>query len=175
MNQHNIDQLVTKFWNGETSLEEEAALSEYFAYNEVPEKYLAVASYFDTLNEPEPELSSDFDQRILAEIQGKKPRNGRIVMLRPFVQAVAVVAAIFLLALVFINPGDDGQLTGTSTAVTEENVLHDPQVFEAFQQTRSALFMVSSKLNQGREQSLKLTKFNEVQDNLKSDSDEETN
>ncbi|MFT4678798.1 MAG: hypothetical protein ACI84C_002638 [Flavobacteriales bacterium] len=174
LNQHNIDLLVDKFWKGETSLEEEAALSDYFTFNEVPDKYEGVASYFALLGEEDDALGHDFDSKILDEIQGKTKKGGAVVFFKPFFQAVAAIAAIFVIGFFVATNTDDP--TGPSAAsVIHENVLQDPNVFEAFEQTRSALFLVSSKLNKGHEQSLKLSKFNDAQQNLKSDSDEKDN
>lgn len=177
LNQHNIDQLVEKFWRGETSLEEEATLSEFFAYNEIPEKYEGAAAYFEMINEENMslELDASFDEKILAEIEGKSKPKGAIVYLKPFFQAAAAVAAVLVLTLLVTSNNNDNTLDASSTAASDENVLHDPQVYEAFEQTRSALFMVSSKLNKGHDQSLKLSKFNEAQQTLKSDSDEKDN
>lgn len=174
LNQHNIDLLVDKFWQGETTLEEEAALRNYFAFNEVSEKYEGVASYFALLGQEDLALGHDFDSKILDEIQGKSKKGGVVVFFKPFFQAVAAVAAIFVIGF-FVADSSYGPNGPATASAVHENVLQDPDVFQAFEQTRSALFLVSSKLNKGHEQSLKLNKFNQAQQNLKSDSDEKDN
>ena len=46
MTNKELDQLLAKYWNAESTLEEEAQLSAYFSSNEVSDDYSEVALLF---------------------------------------------------------------------------------------------------------------------------------
>jgi len=47
MDYHSIEELIRRFWLGETSLEEENTLKEYFLYNQnPPQAFQVAADYF---------------------------------------------------------------------------------------------------------------------------------
>jgi len=48
---HNIDDLLDKYWDGETSLEDEKSLRQYFCSNDIDESHLAYRDLFDWATE----------------------------------------------------------------------------------------------------------------------------
>ena len=99
-----INQLLDRYWNGETSLEEEKILRTFFSQDELPAElkpYQALFSY--ETNEGEQEtLADDFDQKMMALIEDEyteKPNKTKVVSLterlKPLFKAAAIVA-IFL-------------------------------------------------------------------------------
>ena len=72
-----IEQLLEKYWNCETSVEEEQILRSFFRQKELPEHLLRYKSLFAYQEaEKDIKLGDDFDSRILAEIErpvGKTP------------------------------------------------------------------------------------------------------
>jgi hypothetical protein len=64
-----IEQLLEKYWNCETSVEEEQILRSFFRQKELPEHLLRYKSLFAYQEaEKDIKLGDDFDSRILAEI-----------------------------------------------------------------------------------------------------------
>lgn len=153
LNHHNIHEMLEKFWAGETSLSEEKALKEFFAYNNPPEGSEEMAAYFALINE-QPEVSPSFDEKILAQIEEKQTP---VFRMRTFWRATAVAASIALVASIFIF--NDNQPAGITQA--------DPDVQEAFEQTKSALFMISTELNEGQNHASRLVKFHDAQATIK--------
>ncbi len=99
-----INQLLDRYWKGETSLEEEKILRTFFSQDELPAElkpYQALFSY--EMGEAKiEELGDDFDQKMMAMIEDeytKQPNKAKVISLterlKPLFKAAAVVA-IFL-------------------------------------------------------------------------------
>ena len=101
-----INQLLDRYWKGETSLEEEEILRAFFSQDELPAElkpYQALFSY--EMGEAKQEaLGDDFDQKMMAMIEDeytKKPHKAKVISLterlKPLFKAAAVVAIILTL------------------------------------------------------------------------------
>ena len=101
-----INQLLDRYWKGETSLEEEEILCAFFSQDELPAElkpYQALFSY--EMGEAKQEtLGDDFDQKMMAMIEDeytKEPNKAKVVSLterlKPLFKAAAVVAIILTL------------------------------------------------------------------------------
>jgi hypothetical protein len=70
MNEEELKRLIEKYYNGESTEEEESALRDYFRKGNIPEGYeaekLIFSYYTESAELPEPSL--DFEARILAGI-----------------------------------------------------------------------------------------------------------
>lgn len=99
-----IDQLLERYWKGETSLEQEQILRSFFSQKSVPEqlrKYIDLFTYEQS--EPKTDvLGKDFDERVMAMIAEPPTVKARIVTLKqrlaPLYKAAAVVAIILTLS-----------------------------------------------------------------------------
>ena len=98
-----INQLLERYWNCETSLEEEGILHAFFSQKDVPaelRQYQPLFAY-QQLEAKEKHLGADFDNRLLAIIEEDEPIKvkARTITLtqrlKPLFKAAAVVA-IFL-------------------------------------------------------------------------------
>lgn len=101
-----IEQLVERYFQCETSLEEEQILRTFFSQKDVPaalEPYRSLFVYEQS--EPkEDRLGEDFDQRILALIEEDQPKvKARVITMeqrfRPLLRAAAVVGVILTIGL----------------------------------------------------------------------------
>ena len=98
-----INQLLERYWNCETSLEEEGILRAFFSQKDVPaelRQYQPLFAY-QQLEAKEKHLDADFDNRLLAMIEEDEPIKVKArpitltQRLKPLFKAAAVVA-IFL-------------------------------------------------------------------------------
>ena len=93
-----IEQLLERYWQGETTLQEENILRSFFSQQDIPEhlqKYKALFTY-----EKEEPLGDDFDTRILEMIGENEPKAKTVTLisrLKPLFKAAAVVAIILTL------------------------------------------------------------------------------
>lgn len=96
-----IEQLLKRYWQCETSLEEEAQLRAFFSGSDVPAHLLRYKELFvyEQLQQ-EVHLGEDFDARVLAEIEVPVVKAKRLTLAARFIplfKAAAVVATILSL------------------------------------------------------------------------------
>ena len=100
-----IEQLLERYWDCETSVEEERILRDFFAQAEVPAHLAVHKSLFEYQRaEAAVGLSDDFDARVLAQVEQTEPtvRARRLTLsrrLRPLFRAAAAVAIVSLLGM----------------------------------------------------------------------------
>ena len=160
MNDRDIDILLQKYLECDSSVEEEIFLKEYFSQNDIPEVLLPYKSFFIYLKEQsEPALNADFDEKILALVsgEGKKTPDKK-----PLFAQIMKVAAVALICLMM------GGIAGYFTNREDKKTIYtdtfsDPK--EALRVIQGAVIAVSFNLQEGREESMKamskLNKFDE--------------
>lgn len=151
-----IEQLIDRYFDGETSLQEEQILRSFFSQNEVPAELAPYKDLFRYEQVAAKEgLGDDFDVRMM-EILEQQPvvkarRVSLTARLKPFFRAAAVVAVI-------LTVGNAAQHSFTAPATEDYNydgytdTYTDPTA--AYQQVSSALEMVSEGISKGQEQKL---------------------
>ena len=105
-----IEQLLERYWQCETTLQEEAILRSFFSQDDVPAELLQYKALF---TQPKAELGDDFDARILAMVgqESAEPKAKVISFtsrLMPLFRAAAVVAIILTLGQAAQAPWDRG-------------------------------------------------------------------
>jgi hypothetical protein len=138
MKKQELDQLLEKYYKGESTEEEESALSDFFCSNEVPEGYETEKAIFgfhkSSLNIPEP--SADFGKRIIEgidEIEKSRPKK----LFRLIIPLISAAAGILIIAGTWLYFTHQDDLKDT---------FNDPQV--AYNETLKILYSVSIQLNQ---------------------------
>ena len=104
-----IEQLLERYWNAETTLEEENILRAFFCQKDIPAEMESLRPLFTA--DADESLDDDFDARILAMIdekpQGEKARRVTLTQrLMPLFKAAAVVAIILTLGNAAQAPWD---------------------------------------------------------------------
>ena len=105
-----IEQLMERYWNAETSMEEESILRSFFTQENIPAEMEQWRPLF-VADSQEPRMSDDFDARILSMIgEEAKPVKAKEVKLTqrlvPLFKAAAVVAIILTLGGALQAPWD---------------------------------------------------------------------
>ncbi len=88
MDYKDIEQLLERYWQCETSIEEEATLRDFFSKEDVPAHLLRYKNLFVYQQvQQEVGLGEDFDARILAEVEPVVVKAKRLTLTgRPSVQ-----------------------------------------------------------------------------------------
>ena len=152
MDYNNIKQILDKYWEGETSLQEENLLQEYFNSEKVVEELKDVQPLFQYFKVEQTTRieNPNFDEALLAQLETTviKPmrsvsRRRRIIRLVSSAAAILLIAFGGYFAYQQTNTGD-GQVAETLQLedFSEEDRL-------AYEQTKMALAYMSSKLNRG--------------------------
>ena len=94
-----IEQLLEKYWDCQTSIEEEQILKYFFRQKEIPAHLLQYKAVFACLEkEQDLKLGDDFDERILAEIERPVVKARRLTLrsrFMPLFKAAAVMILLF--------------------------------------------------------------------------------
>jgi hypothetical protein len=177
MEKMNVIVLLDKYWQAETSLEEEKALADYFRSPSVHpglEPYRELFAYFDEESRVMP--APDFGDRILQHIGipdesqdivlGRPAPSGipaitparKTAVIRPFgtglLSAAAVIAAL-VIGLFLLTPArqqaiDAGSSLATIRHGAIQDTYDDPE--QALAVVRHALLVASTHLNEGRQE-----------------------
>jgi hypothetical protein len=165
MDSNKLDELLKKYFDCETSLEEEQELREFFNNESIPEKYQETASLFQYFEQQKQKsVDEKFEVTVVDSIQATSS-SGKIrslvqTSLRIAAGIAVLVTAIYVVRLELKN--DD--------PVAMEDTFDDPK--EAFEETKKALLMISKGFGRAEQQAKKINLFNEAQDKIKSDNEE---
>jgi len=161
MDYHSIKELIRKFWLGETSLEEENILKDYFRYNQnPPEEFEDSARYFSHIEEENKlELGDDFDNLVMDKI--KNLEGKKTFKIWPILLAACITLMVGLTVFTIFNSDESNVVP--PLAVEEEfiDTYSDPE--EAYKNVKLALMKVSSGLKEGVTYTGEMKKFSEAQ------------
>lgn len=139
-----ICELLDKYWDGETTLEEEILIKEYFQSGNVSADHLPFLPLFQHFKDQKDIKYTLPDASVIITKSREEPGIFFLPKYRKLAYASAAVLALFLASWFVFNPGVDAK--NTNSYVRE---IEDPE--EAYRVTMEALALVSGKLNKGTE------------------------
>jgi hypothetical protein len=150
-----IEKIIAKYLEGESSLEEEKQLREYLKKDTVPKEYLYLKdefSYFEFVSNEKCNINTDE----LLKSQKRQAKVYKLSEMQRFAIKVSSAAAtlIIVIAAYFIFVVDNDKYPN--------DTIKDPQI--AYKEAQHAFGLVSEKLNKGTN---KLSKFNVLQTSFK--------
>jgi hypothetical protein len=160
MNSQEINRLLEKYYNGETSVAEERLLKEYFASRDVPEELEAEKAQFAWLSgESGASMASkEIDREVMRQISGKESFLGRFIERRQWFYATAGVAATILILLAIFVRFDP-------FPKKIQDTYKDPEV--AYNEAKKILQFVSGQLKKGTEKLKPIATYSDGIDQLK--------
>lgn len=160
----NMDELKRKYWNGTSDINEEEALKKHFSKNKKEQIEDEYFSYLE--NKKNEKLNArDFDQEVLNQIKGHQG-SGRSLFQKINWRIAAAILVLFTVGVLFMRRQMSSKDIITSTdPVVMEDTFEDPLL--AYEETKKALLLISSKLNKGSELTTEFVKFSQSQENLK--------
>jgi len=158
MDSNNIEQLLSKYWACETSLEEEQALREYFKKGGYPEQLKETAALFTYFEASKKKSIADesFESKVVAKVQ---PKRGVVVSLVRNSMRIAAGIAVLIVAF-FIVKNEIRKSTPQEMVDTYD----DPRL--AFEETKKALMMISKSFGTAEQQARKINMFNQAQEEI---------
>jgi hypothetical protein len=153
MNEEELKRLIEKYYNGQSTEEEESALRNYFRKENIPEGYeaekLIFSHYTESMDLPEPSL--DFEARILAGIEASDKKSGSRKMKKYLLPVLSAAAGLLIMA---------GSYFFFTHRAVQNDTFTDPEL--AYAETIKILRDVSSQLNHGAEVLEPVGKINEM-------------
>ena len=152
-----IEQLLEKYWNCETSLEEEKQLREYFLREDIPAQWKEASELFRYFEHQKADrLTGDaFDEEVIGKVQGHRPA-GKGASLIFNVGRIAAGLLVMVAATYFIR-----QEIRKSYPPEVADTYSDPKL--AFEETKKALMMISKGFGNAQKETRKISIFNEAE------------
>lgn len=157
MDSEKINKLLQRYWDCQTTLEEEEELKSYFKHDS-PDGLKEAASLFQYFNAHKEKQLSDvsFEPNIMKQV--KRPRASTRTLVY---NAMRIAAGIIVLVMaVWLVRMEVRKTTPAEVADTYD----DPKM--AFEETKKALMMTSRSFSTAEEQARKINLFNEAQKDL---------
>jgi hypothetical protein len=163
-NYQHIENLLDKYWEGETTLEEDKILQMFFASANIPLDFQAFQPIFKAKSDIQKQtLSDDFDTNLLAILENEKEekKEAKIIQLQNkqaaelqkwrFVAGIAASIAL-ILAVYIVIPKTTETVGIAKTELTKEE---HKEALKAYEQTKMVLMFVSAKMNHGTQTAVK--------------------
>jgi hypothetical protein len=159
MDFNNIEELLQKYWNCETTLEEEKLLHEYFRGSNIPDQVKETAVLFQYFEAHKKKSLNDvaFDHSVLRKVSA--PQKSKLVKLVYNSMRIAAGLIVVFLATWFIR--EEVRKTTPQEVV---DTYDDPKI--AFEETKKALLMISKSFGTAEQQAKKINLFNEAQEEI---------
>lgn len=159
MDSKRIEELLNKYWNCETSLEEEQQLRAYFSGSDIPESLKETAALFQYFEQTRQQTLNDLsvEQHVLHK--ARTPEKGKMVKLFYNSMRIAAGLAVLIMAGWFVH-----KEIRSTTPQEMVDTYDDPKL--AFEETKKALLMISKSFGTAEEQAKKINMFNEAQQEI---------
>jgi len=157
MDSRHVEQLLEKYWNCETSLEEEQELRAFFRGDQVPSALKDTADLFKYFDEEKGKgLEEKFETTVTKQLRQR--RGGKVISMVSFrnVARIAAGIGVLVVATYFIR-----NEIRKSYPPELQDTYTDPQL--AFEETKKALQMISGSFGKARRQAGKMKMFNEAE------------
>lgn len=172
MDSKQLEELLQKYWDCETSLEEEERLREYFRTHDVPENFkeaTVLFSYFD--RQRQKAVGPQFEDKVVKKLKSPAGKSIKIdfrqtgvwqTSLRIAAGVAVLIAAVYFVAYEIHTKNTDD--------VAMEDTFDSPE--KALEETKKALLMISKGFGKAEQQAKKINVLNEAQDKVKNNTKE---
>ena len=138
--------LLERYWNGETTVQEEAELMKTWSRTDTSEGH-----YFSMIAEARRQKSRLTFSDMQAFNQAHQPPAARTAVIRPMQRWIASAAAVLLFAIAALGLWQYTH-TADNNALQMAETYEDP--YEAYEEVREALAFVSAKLNKSQSEAM---------------------
>ena len=168
MDLNKIEELLNKYWNAETSLEEEEQLRTYFNGRNIPEQFNEAAALFRYFSANKKKELSDvsFNKTVLSKVKAGGKGKMRSLVFNSL--RIAAGISVLVVAFWFVH-----QEVRQSDPQEIEDTYNDPKL--AFEETKKALRMISRSFGNAEQQARKINLFNQAQEEIQKEPEQKEN
>jgi len=164
MDSKEIGQLLEKYWNCETSLEDEKVLRDYFSGSEVPDQLKDAADLFRFFEgERKRALEANFDHDVMRSVK-KTERSAKVVSMVRWVQVARIAAGVFVVVVAGYFVRNEIMKSNQQQQAQVVDTFEDPK--DALEETKKALMLISKSFGKAKEGAGKINLFNEAEDKI---------
>jgi len=163
MDSKEIGQLLEKYWNCETSLEEEQVLRSFFNGSNVPDQMKDAAELFRFFeSERQRSLSENFDHDVMRSVK-KTERKAKVISMVRWAQVARIAAGVVVMVAAgyFVR---NEILKSKDQAQIVKDTFTDPK--DALAETKKALMLISKSFGKAKEGAGKINLFNEAEQKI---------
>ena len=162
MDQKKIKALLSDYYQGETSREDEDALMNYFLNSQVPAELEVDRLFFISLNESARGEIPDgqFEEKLFAAIEEQGLKNDRKGIITKLLITVSGIAAGILILAGSYFLLIEKQIEDRFLVTEEHSTIDDTQI--AYNEARDALLLVSQVMNKGTGQLVALSRMTDA-------------
>ena len=160
MDSNRLKELLGRYWNGESTLEEEQQLRDHFSTSEIPEEHKETAALFKYFEQSRKKSLTDisFDRTIVEKIH-KPAAKGRVASIVFNAMKIAAGVVVLMVAIWFVRTE-----VRQSTPQEVVDTYDDPKM--AFEETKKALLMISKSFGSAEKQAKKINMFNDAKEEI---------
>ncbi len=163
MDYNKINTLLEKYWNCETTLEEESLLRKYLSASDIPADLKEISPLFQYYKSQSGlKVSKGFEEKVLNEIESKEKKGKQ-----RYLHIYYKVAAAAILILFFVTIHQRFIAVRENATVLVQDTFDDPQ--KALDETKKTLLLVSEKWNKGKNNIIRLSEFNKAEKIIKNE------
>jgi hypothetical protein len=163
MDSKEVGQLLEKYWNCETSLEEEQVLRSYFKSPNVPDQLKDAAELFRFFeNERQRSLTTEFDDNVMRSVK-KTERQTKVISMVRWVQVARIAAGILVMVAAGYFVRNEVMKSKDQSQVLTDT-FSDPK--DALEETKKALMLISKSFGKAREGAGKINMINEAEQKI---------
>lgn len=169
MDSKEIGQLLEKYWNCETSLEDEQILRSYFSGPNVHDQLKDAADLFRFFeSERKRSLEENFDHDMMRSVK-KTERTTKVISMVRWVQVARIAAGVLVMVAAgyFVR---NEIMKSKDQVQALEDTFTDPK--DALEETKKALMMISRSFGKAKEGAGKINLFNEAEQKIGKDDKE---
>jgi len=157
-----IEKLLEQYWNCETTMEEEKQLKAFFKRGDYPDHLKEVALLFGYYREQSDKEIADesFDEMLTEKLQVSKTI---VINNKTFYRFLKVAAAISIIFIAGILANKYQTDYGNNITMTEDTFT-TPE--EAYEETKRALHLLSTKMNTGKKHIKKIMVLNQAKEKV---------
>jgi preprotein translocase subunit Sss1 len=160
-----IKELLERYWDCSTTVEEEEELRTFFKANNIPDEFKESAKLFRYFEiQRTATLDDKFEAEIIAKIKDQKQTVTRSFKpnWKNYLQVAAVLAGLVIASIIFRLELWEGDKPKT---LLVEDTFKTPE--EAYEETKKAFLLIAEKMNSGRVQAQKIGALNEAEEKIK--------
>ena len=156
MDYKNINHLLEKYWEGETSLQEEETLRQYFNNGSVAPEFRQFAPLFQYLKEEQDVLiSDDFEKRLLEQLENEPVAKVRKLNWMRVIRSVAAVGIVLLGAFFIYQNTKPVEKPRGAKIIILDDFENESEKQEAIATAKAALSLISKKMRKGSKKASK--------------------
>ncbi|MEP6734765.1 MAG: hypothetical protein ABJA70_04545 [Chryseolinea sp.] len=161
MDSNRLKELLGRYWNGDSTLEEEQQLRDHFSTSDISDELKETGALFKYFEQSKKRSLTDisFDRTIVEKINRPVAPKGRVATIVFNAMKIAAGVAVLMVAIWFVRT-EVRQNTPQEVVDTYD----DPKM--AFEETKKALLMISKSFGSAEKQARKINMFNEAKEEI---------